>query len=85
MIIIIIIIIIILLLLLLFVDGQLLLAQEYEDMKFIFKKLLEQYDKLMKINVENNFILVSSRNQRFKYWKIIKVGLEDVKNLSIWR
>ena len=38
---------------LLFTDDQVLIAREYEDMEFMVRKLLEEYEKWgLKINLE---------------------------------
>ena len=38
---------------LLFVEDQVIIAQEYEDLKYMFRKLLEEYEKSsLKINLE---------------------------------
>ena len=53
---------------LLFADDQVLITQEYEDMEFMVRKLLENYEKWgMKINFEKKNFLhgLWSRNQRF--------------------
>ena len=52
---------------LLFADDQVLITQEYEDMEFMVKKLLEEYEKWgLKINLKKNFVRgLWSRNQRF--------------------
>ena len=41
---------------LLFSDYQLLIAQHYEDLEFIVRKLLDEYEKWgLKTNLEGNF------------------------------
>ena len=42
---------------LLFVDDQVLITQEYEDMEFMVRKLLEEYELWgLEINLEENFL-----------------------------
>ena len=52
---------------LLFTDNQVLITQEYENMEFIVRKLLEEYEKWgLKRKFEKNFRHgLWSRNQRF--------------------
>ena len=51
----------------LFWDDQLFIIQEYEDMEFMVRNLLEEYEKLdLKINLEKTFLRgLWIRNQRF--------------------
>jgi Reverse transcriptase (RNA-dependent DNA polymerase). len=44
---------------LLFADDEVLITQEYKDMEFMVRKLLEEYEKWsLKINLEKTFYVV---------------------------
>ena len=66
---------------LLFAHDQVLIAQEYEDMGFMVRKVLEEYEKWgLKINLEKlpRWVVEQKTN-----WKITKFALEDLQNLYL--
>ena len=71
---------------LLFADDQVLITQEYEDMGFMVRNLLEEYEKWgLKINLEKTFYIGCRAETKDLLLGDQKGCIRGCKKLSIWR